>query len=199
MIRLFVTILLSAALVGVGTPSQAADTAPGSLTAFACGKLPSPLSVEVDAQDDSQQSRQLKNALIKALTDRKAHIAANAPLKVSLHVETLREGTRRKGRDLGEFKSGNRKDDRTKFRMNLWSNRKDSVMGGRKDAILSQGLNELHVAIEIHDKSNGQCVWQGEARLNLDGQDEFSTARQIIPLLAKSLGKTIRARPLDLD
>jgi hypothetical protein len=199
MIRAFGTILLSAALLAIATPSQAAATRPGSLTAFACGKLPSPLSLEVDAQDDSRQSRELKDALIKALTGRNARIAANAPLKISLHVETLREGTRRKGRDLGEFSRGNRSNERTKFRMNLWSNRKDSVIGGRKDTILSHGLNELHVAIEIHDKSNGQCVWQGEVRLDLDGQDEFSTARRIIPLLAETLGKTIRAEPLQLD
>ena len=83
--------------------------------------------------------------------------------------------------------------------MNLWSNRKDSVIGGRKDTVLSRGLNELHVAIEIHDKSNGQCMWQGQAKLDLDGQDEFSTTRRIIPLLVAVLGKTVRAEPLKLD
>ena len=199
MIHQFVTILLSAALLAIAMPSHAATAQPGSLTAFACGKLPSPLWVEVDAQDDSRQSARLKNALIKALIADRTLITANAPLKVSLHVETLRESARYKGRDLGEFSRGNRNAERTKFRMNLWSNRKDSVIGGRKDAILSRGLDELHVAIEIHDKSNGQCVWRGQARLDLDGQDEFSTARRIITLITRSIGKTIRAAPLRLD
>lgn len=199
MIRGFAILLLNATLMASAMSSHAADAQPGSLTAFACGKLPSPLSVEIDAQDDSRQALQLKNALIKALTDRQARIADNAPLKISLHVETVREGARYKGRDLGEFSSGNRADDRTKFRMNLWSNRKDSVIGGRKDALLSRGLDELHVAIEIHDKSNGRCVWQGQARLDLDGQDEYATARRIIPILTNNLGKTIRSAPLELD
>jgi hypothetical protein len=199
MIRPIFTTLLCAALLAIATPSHAATAQPGSLTAFACGKLPFPLRVEIDAQDDSQQSRQLKNTLIKALTDGQTQIAANARLKVSLHVETLRESARYKGRDLGEFSRGNRHNERTRFRMNLWSNRKDSVLGGRKDAVLSRGIDELHVAIEIHDKSNGQCVWQGEARLDLDGQDEFAMARRIIPLLTRSIGKTIRAAPLQLD
>ncbi|NQU71830.1 MAG: hypothetical protein HQ514_14850 [Rhodospirillales bacterium] len=199
MIRPFVRFLLGAALLAIASPSHAGAAHPGWLTAFACGKLPTPLTVEVDAQDDNQQSRQLKKSLIKALTDRKARITANAPLIVSLHVETVREGAQYKGRDLGEFSRGNRSDERTKFRMNLWSNRKDSVIGGRKDTLLSQGLNELHVAIEIHDKSNGQCVWQGQAKLDLDGRDEFSTTRQIIPLLVTTLGKTVRAEPLKLD
>jgi hypothetical protein len=83
--------------------------------------------------------------------------------------------------------------------MNLWSNRKDSVLGGRKDEILAQGLNELRVAIEIHDKSNGHCVWRGNARLDVGSRDEFSVARRIIPLLTKRLGKSIQSDPLYLD
>lgn len=199
MIRSFAAFLLSATLMASAMSSHAADAGSGFLTAIACGKLPSPLSVEVDAQDDSRQALKLKNTLIRALTDRQARIAGNAPMKISLHVETVREGAKYKGRDLGEFSRGNRTDERTKFRMNLWSNRKDSVIGGRKDALLSHGMDELHVAIEIHDKSNGQCVWQGQAKLNLDGQDEFAAANQIIPLLTKSLGKTIRSEPLELN
>lgn len=199
MIRPFVVTLLAAALLMIAAPSQAVAAPSGSMTAFACGKLPSPLLVEVDAQDDSRQSRQLKNTLIRALTDRNTQFAANAPLRISLHIETVREGAKYKGRDLGEFSRGNRNDERTSFRMNLWSNRKDSVIGGRRDALLSRGLDQLHVAIEIHDKSNGQCVWQGEARFDLNGQDEFTTARRIIPLLAGAMGQTIRAAPLDLD
>jgi hypothetical protein len=83
--------------------------------------------------------------------------------------------------------------------MNLWSNRKDSVVGGRREATLSHGRDELYVAIEIHDKSNGRCVWLGRALLNLGGRDELSTARRIIPLLAGTLGKTIQTEPLELD
>jgi hypothetical protein len=199
MIRGFAALFLSAALMASAVSSRAADTQPGLLTAFACGKLPSPLSVEIDAQEDSKQALQLKNTLIKALTDRRARIARDAPMKISLHMETVREGARYKGRDLGEFSRGNRTDERTKFRMNLWSNRKDSVIGGRKDALLARSRNELHVAIEIHDKSNGQCVWQGQARLNLDGQDEYAAASRIIPLLTKTMGKTIRSAPLEIN
>ncbi len=199
MIRGFAAILLSATLAASAMSSLAADARPGVLTAFACGKIPSPLSVEVDAQDDSRQARQLKNTLIKALIDRQARIAGDAPMKISLYMETVREGAKYKGRDLGEFSRGNRTDERTKFRMNLWSNRKDSVIGGRKDARLTRGLDELHVAIEIHDKSNGQCVWQGQAKFNLDGRDEFAAASRIIPLLTEYMGKTVRSAPIELN
>jgi hypothetical protein len=80
--------------------SDAAAGIPGSLSAFACGELPSPLLVEVGAQDDSRQSRRLKNALIKALTDRRTEFAADAPLKISLHVKPVREGARYKARAI---------------------------------------------------------------------------------------------------
>jgi hypothetical protein len=199
--RPFVTVTLGVVLLAAGFVVMASPRVeaanPGYLTAFACGKLPSPLKVAIDAEDDTKQSRQLKDVLIKALSARATEIATDAPLTISLYVNTVREVARYKGRDLGELSVGNRNDERTKFRMNLWSNRKDSVIGGRKDTLLSQGLNELYVAITVHEKSNGKCVWQGEVKLDLDDQDEFSTARRVIPLLTRALGRTIRAEPLE--
>lgn len=193
-----IALLTVVALTGVSAARATADGA-GLLSAYACGKLPIPLRVEVEAQDDSRKFMELKKVLIDALSARKTGIAANAPLKLSLFVETLRETERRKGRDLGQFSTGNRNDERTKFRMNLWSNRQDSVIGGRKDEVLSQAVDELYVGITVNDKANGRCVWQGEAKLNLDGRDEFATAQKMIPLLAKEMGRTIRSQPIFID
>ncbi len=193
-----VALLTVIALAGVDA-ARATAKGEGFLSAYACGKLPTPLRVEVETQDDSRKFMELKQVLIDALASRETRIAANAPLKLSLFVETVRETERRKGRDLGQFSTGNRNDERTRFRMNLWSNRQDSVIGGRKNTVLSQAVDELHVGITVNDKSNGRCVWQGEAMLNLGGRDEFATARRMIPLLAKAMGRTIRSQPIFVD
>jgi len=111
----------------------------------------------------------------------------------------VREPEIRKGRDLGQFSRGNASDQRTRFRINLWSNRQDSVIGGRRDEVLASSVDELHVEITLDDRSDGQCIWQGEAVHRLDGRDELAAAERIIPLLIDRLGRTARAEPVQLD
>lgn len=194
-------LILASIVLAVAVPAagQAPSVATARVTAFACAKLPSPLRIEVEAADGSPYADRLKRVLVRSLAARQAIVTPGAPLRLSLYVGLVREPEIRKGRDLGQFSRGNASDQRTRFRINLWSNRRDSVIGGRRDEVLASSVDELHVEITLDDRSDGQCIWQGEAVHRLDGRDELAAAERIIPLLIDRLGRTARAEPVQLD
>ena len=136
---------------------------------------------------------------IQGRTPHSAVVTPDAPLRLSLYVDAIREPEIRKGRDLGQFSRGNASDQRTRFRINLWSNRRDSVIGGRRDRVLAPAVDELHVEITLDSRSDGRCVWQGEAVHRLDGRDEQLAAEQLIPLLIDRLGRSASAEPIELE
>ena len=51
----------------------------------------------------------------------------------------------------------------------------------------------------VHDKSNGHCLWQGEARHPVEGADERDTARRLVPIVLGHLGKTLAPTPFSFD
>ncbi len=178
---------------------QALDPASGRLTAFVCESLPSPLRIQIESPEGSQRTDRLKRILVRALAARHVVVAPGAPLRLSLYVGSVREPEVRKGRDLGQFSRGNASDERTQFRINLWSNRRDSVIGGRRDEVLAAAVDELHVEITLDDLSDGRCILQGEAVHRLDGRDEQSVAEHIIPKLIERLGQSASAEPIELE
>ncbi len=194
-------LILAAVLLAAAVPAagQATDEAVGRVTAFACEALPSPLNIDVETSDGSLQADRLRRVLVKSLAARQAVVSPGAPLRLSLYVGSVREPEIRKGRDLGQFSRGSANDERTQFRINLWSNRRDSVIGGRRDQVLAAAVDELHIEITLDSRTNGQCVWQGEAVIRLDGRDETAVAEQIIPLLLERLGRSAKAEPFELD
>ncbi len=189
-------VFFAAAVPAAGQP--VAEQA-GRVTAFACESLPSPLRVDVEVPDASPQAGRLRRALVRSLGARQAVVSPGAPLRLSLYVGSVREPEIRKGRDLGQFSRGNASDQRTRFRINLWSNRRDSVLGGRRDQVLAAAVDELHVEITLDNRSDGRCVWQGEAVHRLDGRDELAAAEQLIPLLIDRLGRSASAEPIELE
>ena len=193
------SLLIALVLLAVPRVGSADEHRRVHVSAYACESLPKPLAVEVDLGDDSESYRKLRDVLVDSLAGRQVAVRDGASLRLSLYLETQRESERRKGRDLGQFSQGNSSDQRTRFRMTLWSNRQDSVFGGRKDRVLYKAVNELRIAITINDMRNGRCVWQGEAKYDLDGADEFRTAARVIPLLTRQLGRTVKNQTLALD
>ncbi len=194
-------LILASFFLAVAVPAagQATGGPAGRVTAFACDALPSPLRVEVEATDESPQADRLRRVVVRSLGARGAVVTPDAPLRLSLYVDSIREPEIRKGRDLGQFSRGNASDQRTRFRINLWSNRRDSVLGGRRDQVLAVAVDELHVEITLDNRSVGRCVWQGEAVHRLDGRDELAAAELLIPLLIERLGRSASAEPIELD
>ena len=187
-------------------PAYAEDTpADGRFVAFACGVLPTPLAVELVVPDDTKDNVKLSEALGRQLRNSGVSVAKDAPVKLMLETEVVREAERRRPRDLGEFRRSTVNDpslidqNRTDVRVNLWSSRQDSVLTGRQEEVLTEGVDELRLAIKMNDKDNGRCLWQGEIVYALKGNDPWHTAEQLLPTMTAAFGRTMRNEPVKAE
>ena len=162
-------LILAAVLLAAAAPAagQATDDAAGHVTAFACVPLPSPLKVEIETSDGSPQADRLRRALVRSLATRKAVVSPGAPLRLSLYVGSEGHSQIGKGRDLGQFDGSDEDDGNIWIRVDIWSNRRDSVIGGRRNRGFAV-VDQLHIEITLDSRANGQCVWQGKAVFKLD-------------------------------
>jgi hypothetical protein len=167
--------------------------------------LPAPLTVEVVVPDDTKDNVKLSEALGRQLRNTGVSVAQGAPVKLMLETEVVREAERRRPHDLGEFRRSTVNDpslidqNRTDVRVNLWSSRQDSVLTGRQEEVLTEGVDELRLAIKMNDKDNGRCLWQGEIVYALKGNDPWHTAEQLLPAMTAAFGRTMRNEPVKAE
>jgi hypothetical protein len=197
-IRRAATLLFLLAAFGPSAAGAAESGGPGgTIRSIACGKLESPYSFDVALEDDSPTYARLGRALASELQKRRVEVSAEAPLRLSLSVDTVRAPSRHRRADLGRLHHDT--DRGTQVRLNLWSNQHDSLIGGRREGVTREAVDELRVEIAINDKSNGRCIWHGEAVVDLDGRDADEAASTIVPLLVAHIGESVRAEPITLD
>lgn len=192
--------VLAAVLFAAAVPAagQGTNEPAGRVTSFACVPLPSPITLSVETPNGSSQADRLRRALMNSLSSHNANVRRGAPLKLSLYVELVRGPEIREGADLGSD-DDNIGDENIQIRVDLWSNRRNSVIGGRRDLDTKAEVEKLRIEITLDNRSNGRCVWQGNAEYRLDGRDELETAEKIIPLLVDRLGRSAKAEPITLD
>jgi hypothetical protein len=168
----------------------------GNLSAYACGEFAvgKPLDVQVD--NDSAQMEKIRTTVINALRDRKTAVSDDAPWVLAIRTEAIREGVRRKGRDLGTVRDGS--SENVNVRMNVWSNRKDSIIGGRKTDVIAGPVDEVWVTISINDKASGKCIWRGEARHDSIGQDQWEISEKVSLVLIGAMGEATRDRSFEV-
>ncbi len=169
--------------------------ASGVLVAFACGTMTKQAPIEVEALDDTAAQIALRDAIAGDLKRHGYTIAGNARLRLTFEGGISRERREDGRHTIGELQSNN---DDTTFRLNMWSSRSDSVLGGIKDFVPENDPNRYRLVIFVHDRSNGQCLWQGEARHTVIDHDPAATARKLVPVLLGDLGKTVKATPFSL-
>jgi len=185
--------LLTGALAVLSSQPAAAE---GYVKGFVCSDMPKPLDVQVELLDDAEPMLELRKALLAALEKRNARVSGGARLLLTLEAEASHQDVRRKGRDLFEIYDST--DEDTRFRMNLWSNRRDSVLGGRKDVVDRQGSDEIRVSITINDKTNGRCMWRGEAVHDTAGRDQWDVAEKLLPYVVEAIGRTVAHRVIEI-
>ncbi len=195
-----IRLMLAAVLLVAVVPAtgQATNDAAGHVTAFACTTLPFPLNIEVETSAGSPQADRLRPVLIRSLAARQVVVTSSAPLRLSLYVLSTRHLEIGNKRVLSQLDGGDAYEERIWIRVNIWSNKRNSVIGGRRYQS-SAVVDELHVEITLDSRVNGQCIWQGKAVFRLDGRDEMATAEQLIPLLLDRLGRSARVEPIELD
>ena len=171
--------------------------ADGLLSGYACGTLPPSYKVDVEVADDSDQMLRIRESAFRALARSQTETSGSAELVLLIDMHAIREGIRRKERDLGSVTDGS--SERIKARMNLWSNKRDSIIGGRKDRIIDGPIDEVRIDIAINDKSNGKCVWRGEAVHSTAGNDQWAVAEKVTLRLIRLLGRDIRDREFAVE
>jgi len=169
----------------------------GNLSAYACGEFAAGKPLDVQVDNDPAQMEKIRTTVINALRDRKTAVSDDAPWVLAIRTEAIREGVRRKGRDLGTVRDGS--SENVNVRMNVWSNRKDSIIGGRKTDVIAGPIDEVWVTISINDKASGKCIWRGEARHDSIGQDQWEISEKVSLVLIGAMGEATRDRSFEVD
>lgn len=162
----------------------------GVVVAFACGTLAPGASIDVEALDDTRAQLALQKTIAAELVRRGYRVADGADFTLTFEGGLTRTRPEIGQHAVGSLQSNN---DVTEFRLNMWSSEGDSVFGGLKDFIPENDPNLYRLAIFVHDRSNGRCLWQGEARHDVVDNDAAATARKMVPVVLRRLGKTVKA------
>ena len=169
----------------------------GSLSGYTCGEFEAGQAMAVEIDNDSEEMEKIRNSVIDALRARSTRVTDDAPWVLAIRTEAIREGTRRKQRDLGHVRDGS--SENVNVRMNVWSNRQDSIIGGRKSGVVAGPIDEVRVTISINDKTSGKCIWRGEARHDSSGQNQWTVKEKVSVVLIDALGQSVRDRQFDVE
>jgi hypothetical protein len=179
-----------------GAAPAAEGEGPGQLVAFACGVVPAQARLDVQLSDDTPREKALRDSVAAALKGEGYALAADAPVRVTFEAALARELDPARQGYLGKLDSTNR---RTEFQLNLWSSQGDSVLGGVQRPAGSTGPNVNHLTVFVHDKTNGRCLWQGEAMHPMEGANEVEALRRLVPVVLRHFGKTVPQTAFSLD
>ncbi len=185
-------------------PVFSAGPPDGYLTAFVCEKMAGPLQVASRIEDNTDENVRLHGLLVKRLASRGVTVQPSAALTMSFDVRRVREAEIRKPGDLidvrvGEDEERIGQEGFAKVHMNIWSNARDSVIGGRRETVRSGMVDRLRISVAINSRADGRCLWRGEVVQNLDGRDARRAAEKMIPILADSIGTSATQRPIDIE
>ena len=187
---------LAAVLLAISCGAWAAEgEGDGQVVSFACGVLAPKSHVDVQAFDDTARDKALRDAIAAQLNRAGYVVAPDATVRVTFEAEIERERDPGRQGYIGKLKSTNRD---TEFQLNLWSSQGDSVLGGVARPGGGTGPNTTHLTIYVHDKTNGKCLWQGEARHPMEGANEAEAARRLVPVVLGHFGKTIQPTAFSL-
>jgi len=184
--------------------AHAAEAPEGYLTAFVCESMPKQISVSSVIEDNTEENVRLYALLVDRLAKNQVTVKPSAGLTMSFEVTRVHEAAKRKPGDLVDVRVGEGEKDVgregfAKVHMNIWSNAKDSVIGGRRESLESQPVDQLRIAVAINSKANGRCLWRGEVVQNLDGRDASRVADKLIPILADAVGTSVSQKPIVID
>jgi hypothetical protein len=195
MVRARLGLVAAVALALSGIAYAAEGEGPGQLVTFACGAVPERSRIDVQALDDAPQDKAVRDEIARRLAGSGYTVAADGRVRVTF------EGTLERDRDptregyLGKLDSNNRD---TTFTLNMWSLQGDSIFGGPQ----RQGAaapSQYHLTVFVNDKTNGACLWRGEVRHPLEGNNEAYTARRLVPVVLRHFGRTVQPTAFSLD
>lgn len=185
--------------------NAAADSAPGRLTAYYCGTMPSAPTVDVIVLDNADVNLRINDAFVAGLQRRGVAVQDGAGLTLTLEVSADREFEKAGERDaLIELRVG-QPDRQTgeqgdvNLRGSVWSSTNDSLVGGRVKGPKALAVNRVRLTASLNSRVDGHCLWQGEAIHELGERELEPVAMALVPSLVGAFGKSIKPQPLDIE
>jgi len=169
-----------------------ADATEATVSTQVCEPLRKNAPLQLTPADDSDLYLSVEENMKRAVetAGHKVEKTAGLELYYSL-VETAVE-IRQSGPSLGriEVRTVNR-EVRSQLLVNVWSNKQDSLLGGRKTESGLRVSNVLIATLELKRQDNGRCVWRGEGAVELGAVTAKDVARALVDVLATRLGQAI--------
>ncbi len=199
--RLKSVAVIAVLTINGGALGQSADVPTSRLNTYECDTLPQPLRMSVQVLENTERFLKFKGKFEKELRAGGAEIATDARVVLTLDVRTVREFQEKSASTLFDLHIGKKTSNFGKvdtLRGNIWSNRRNSLLGGPKRQSGQHALNQLQVIATLNRRTDGRCLWQGEVLHNLNGENADNATLRIITILAGNLGKTVRNKALNI-
>lgn len=170
-----------------------AKAAEALVTALACEPLAAGVAFKLSPADDSPLYLSIAPR-VKSAVEKHGHpIREDAPLDLYYSAVESAVEVRGQGPSFGQFdvRTVNR-EARVQLLFNVWSNRRDSVIGGRKSEGGYVVSNYLIMSLELNREDDGRCIWRGEGAVELvGGITAGDVAKGLTDAIAANLGKTV--------
>lgn len=165
------------------------------VSALVLRDIPAPTVLAVEPRDDTDVNLQIARQFEAELKARGIRVDRNAPLAIRFTSGSETALSRGRGGSLGEARVEN--DVESRVILNLWSNSKDSVVGGRVDPAGGIVDSRFRLRATLDDRRNGERLWQGDAVVAQQGRDEpLALSQPMVSALVPLIGKTQQDAPL---
>jgi hypothetical protein len=183
--------------VALQVAQLAPNGAPGIVNSVNLGPVDPEAPITVRPLDDSRESLEIKRRFDGAL--RQAGYAVSdyvAATELSFETEVIEGRFSGDGRNFGRFEGNS--DRGINLQLNLWSNAKDSVLGGRQKKVDRQA-NVYHMNAVLRNRETGKTLWQGDAFCEMLTPDIERIAASMIPPLVRSLGRSVEGETFNIE
>ena len=176
--------------------ARATDQLPGRLNCIAYYALPQSPAIEVALFDDSDENLAIQRSFQDALRDAGFAASQGPALELAFTMEVIDKGFTSAVPNLGRLDGSS--DSGIDLNVNIWSNLRDSMFGGRKTRA-GRGSNQLHVNAVVRDRRSGRLLWQGDAFAALHTADRLALVRAMIAPLVQNLGRTVKNQAIQIN
>lgn len=176
-------------LIAAAAPAHAQEPAEPQLELATAGyrELPPGTALRLELMDDSDLNLQVRELIAEELARRGHPVAEGAPF--ILQIETGTAADDETDPTLGSFEANT--DEGAELRLNLWSNRQDSLLNRQEDTTRDAAM--YRISLGIYDSRNGRYYWRGNAGALLVDDDALAASREMVPALLARLGQTYRS------
>lgn len=191
--RLFACLVVLSSL-----PAVAEDTGDGLLNAVSYRPLPTNMPIAIRAMDNSDENMALAREFEGALRAGGYTVSPGAGLILTFEVrDELGAWSDHGKRTLLELsaKGGYEGGEDAKARFNVYNSQKGGILNKGRGGTSITTPSQYRIDVTIEDKSNGKSLWQAWAVADLGSSDGATLTKNMVPVLVKNLGQTVKQQP----